>query len=80
MMCPICKHGITENGTTTLVFEKGKSTIIIKNVPAEICENCGESFLSENVSQGILKLAEEGVSKGIEVEIFKYEPSFSFPS
>ena len=72
MICPICKHGNTKSGTTTQVFERGKSTIIVKNVPAEICNNCDESFISENVSRDILKLAEEGVRKGIEIEIFTY--------
>jgi len=72
MMCPICKHGKTKNGTTTLVFEKGRSTIIIKNVPAEICDNCDESFISENVSREVVELADKEVRKGIEIEILNY--------
>jgi len=51
MTCPICKNGKTLDGFTTLVFRKGKSTIIVKKVPAEVCENCNESFISENTSK-----------------------------
>ena len=72
MTCPICKHGETKSGATTLVFERGTSTIIIKNVPAEICDNCDEAFLAENVSQEVLDLANKKAGKGIEVEIFNF--------
>jgi YgiT-type zinc finger domain-containing protein len=40
MMCPICKHGEMHSGSTTMVFESGNSTIIIKSVPANVCDNC----------------------------------------
>ncbi len=72
MTCPKCKHGKTRTGTTTLVLERGKSTIIIKNVPAEVCDNCDESFISDSVSREVMELAERGVSRGIEIEIFNY--------
>jgi YgiT-type zinc finger domain-containing protein len=72
MTCPICKHGETKSGVTTLVFERDTSTIIIKNVPAEICDNCDEAFLAENVSQEVLDLANKKAGKGIEVEIFNF--------
>jgi YgiT-type zinc finger domain-containing protein len=80
MTCLICKHGETKSGSTTLVFERGTSTVIIKNIPAEICDNCDEAFLAENVSREVLDLANKNVGKGIEVEILNFAAQFSFPS
>ncbi len=72
MTCPICKHGKTTAGLTTLIFQREKSTIIIKSVPADICDNCSESFISEDISKKILDIADREVKKGIEVEILNY--------
>ncbi|WP_462326051.1 YgiT-type zinc finger protein [Desulfoplanes sp.] len=42
MACPLCK-GKMEIGTTILPFEMNNGkVIVILNVPARICEQCGE--------------------------------------
>ena len=46
--------------------------MILKQVPADICENCGEYYLDENVTEIVLNRAEEAVNKGAEVEIISY--------
>ena len=62
MTCPICNHGKTVEGFTTLVFLKGSFTIMVKDVPVVICESCDESFLSEDVSETVLYLTRtEGI-------------------
>lgn len=63
MKCPICKHGETINGAATLVF---------KNVPAQICNNCGEEFFDEEITTSILKQAEFAVNEGIEFDVRQY--------
>ncbi len=72
MQCIICKQGKTKSGTTTVTLQRGDSTIIIKDVPAEICENCGEYYLSETITGRILKMAEDSIHKGAEVEIIRF--------
>ena len=72
MQCIICKQGKTKSGTTTVTLQRGDSTIIIKDVPAEICENCGEYYLSETITERILKMAEDSIQKGTEVEIIRF--------
>jgi len=72
MKCTICKNGETFNGLTTVTLQRGDSTIIIKQVPAEICENCGEYYLSEEITEIVMKLAEQSVLHGAEVEILRY--------
>ncbi|MCX6123869.1 MAG: type II toxin-antitoxin system MqsA family antitoxin [Proteobacteria bacterium] len=57
----------------TVTLNRGSTVIIIKDVPADVCENCGEYyFLSEEVSKKILIRASAAVSADAEVEIIKY--------
>jgi YgiT-type zinc finger domain-containing protein len=69
MECVICKNGATKDGKTTVTLEKEGSVIIIKDVPASICQNCGQYYLDEEISKQILNIAQETFNKGIEVEI-----------
>jgi YgiT-type zinc finger domain-containing protein len=70
--CLICKNGETRPGNVTVSLQRGDTTVIIKNVPADVCENCGEYYLSEAVTEQVLSRAEEAVRKGAEVEILRF--------
>ena len=72
MICVICKEGNTAEGTVTVTLTRGESTIIIKDVPAEVCANCGEYYLSEQTASRIYDIAEQAVRKGVEIEILKW--------
>lgn len=72
MKCVICKSGETNEGQTTVTLNRGQSTIIIKDVPAQICENCGEYYLSEDVSAQVMAMAENAVKQNAEVEILRF--------
>ena len=73
MKCVICKNGETREGTATVTLERGPTTVVIKGVPADVCENCGEHYLSEGISAEALSLAEEAVRHGAEVEVVRYD-------
>lgn len=49
MKCVICKQGETGPGLATVTLQRGESTIIFKQVPAEVCKNCGEYYLSQDI-------------------------------
>jgi YgiT-type zinc finger domain-containing protein len=72
MKCVICKHGETQKGKVTVTLQREGTTIIIKDVPAEVCKNCGEYYLSEPVTEKLFARAEEAVKNGTEVEIFRF--------
>ncbi|HHR85384.1 MAG TPA: YgiT-type zinc finger protein, partial [Candidatus Acetothermia bacterium] len=44
-------------------------TLVIRNVPAEVCENCGEAYVDEITSREILHCAEEAASAGVMVDV-----------
>jgi YgiT-type zinc finger domain-containing protein len=72
MKCVLCKHGETKPGNVSVTLQRGESSIIIKGVPAEVCINCGEYYLSETITGEVLRLAEDAVTKGAEVEILRF--------
>jgi len=72
MKCVICKQGKTKKGFVTVTLQRENTTIVFKEVPADVCENCGEYYLSEKISDKLLQRAEESVKKGAEVEILRF--------
>jgi len=72
MTCLICKQGQTRPGHTTVTLQRGPCTVIFKNVPADVCDNCGEYYLSEQTTADLMARAEAAVAKGAEVEILRY--------
>lgn len=72
MKCPICRHGETRPGTTTVPLERGGMTIVLREVPALVCENCGESFHDETVTIALLKQAEQAALAGVEIDVRRF--------
>ena len=72
LSCPDCKKASTKPGTTTITFERGCLTMVVKCVPAQVCPNCEEAYISEAVAAELLKDAEERANTGAQVEILQY--------
>ena len=72
MKCVICKHGETQSGTATITLERNGMTLVVKSVPALICENCGEEYLSEETTTKLLRDAETAASIGVQVDVRQY--------
>lgn len=72
MTCVICKLGETNEGLATVTLHRNQSTIIIKDVPAQICKNCGEYYLSEDISARVMALAKNAVKQNAEIEILRF--------
>jgi len=72
MTCVICKSGETHPDETTVTLQRGATTVVLKGVPAEVCDNCGEYYLSEEMTGRVLEVAEASVSKGAEVEVLRW--------
>lgn len=72
MKCVICKNGETKPGRANVTLHRDEATVLIKNVPAEICGNCGEYYLSEQIADQTLKLAEKAAQNGAELEVLRF--------
>lgn len=71
MECVICKNGNTKKGKVTVTLEKNGSIIAIKEVPADVCQNCGEYFLDAEMTKEVLRRADLAVKNGVEIEVIK---------
>lgn len=71
MTCVVCKIGETQLGEATLLLERGESIIIIKDVPAHICENCNERYFDADITREVMQRAEAAVQKGAELEVLR---------
>ncbi len=72
MKCVACKHGETHRGTATVTLTRDGTTLITKNVPAEVCANCGEEYVDEATTAHLMKAAEQAARDGVEVDVREY--------
>jgi len=72
MKCVICKQGETHPGLTVVTLQRDDRTLVVKGVPAEICDNCGEYYLSDEIAKRLYEQAEESLEHGAEVEIGRF--------
>ena len=72
MKCAICRNGNTEDGYATVVLERDKTTLVFKHVPAKICDNCGEEYISSNVNKTLLQQAREELKRGITLGVLDF--------
>jgi YgiT-type zinc finger domain-containing protein len=72
MKCVVCKQGETRPGKTTVVLQRDGATVVINDVPARVCENCGEEYVDEKVAESVLVAAEASARAGVRVEIRDY--------
>lgn len=72
MHCVICKNGKTRRGYTTVTLNRDEATIVFKDVPAEICQNCGEYYLDDKTTELLLSKADQAVKNGAVLEVQKF--------
>ena len=72
MKCTICKSAETRPGTTTVTLERNGLTLVIKDVPARVCPNCGEAYVDEAVTVELLSTAEQTAAAGAFVDVRSY--------
>ena len=72
MKCIICKHGVTREGFTTVTITKGESLMVVRNVPAEVCSNCGEAYVDQATAERLSDMAAAAVKEGVQVDVREF--------
>jgi YgiT-type zinc finger domain-containing protein len=72
MKCAICVGGKTEKGLSTVLLEKDETILVFKQVPSEICENCGEEYISSEVNRSLLRHAREELNRNVTLEMLTF--------
>ena len=72
MNCIICRQAELIDGFTSIPFERDEFRLLIKNVPAQVCPNCGEAIVDEDVAVELLKKIEDIFEQGLQDEVRDY--------
>jgi YgiT-type zinc finger domain-containing protein len=72
MRCPSCHAGDRVAGATTLTLTRADSTI--GQVPALVCDACGEASVDVGVAQAIEHMAARAIAAGVRYQLRDYVP------
>jgi YgiT-type zinc finger domain-containing protein len=75
MNCTVCHNGETRPGTTTVTFHRDGQTVVVNEVPAEVCEICGEAYVSDDVTAQMLEIAALARRAQAQVLVRDYAPA-----
>ncbi len=70
--CPLC-GGEMQDGITTIPFLINEKVIVIKDVPAEICADCGEAYLKSSVVDKVESVFDKLEDLHAEMSVVHYE-------
>ena len=70
-LCPICA-GHKKPGKTTYSVDLGTGVVVVRNVQAEICVQCGEEWIDNQTAQRLEKIIEEARKKRRQVEVLAF--------
>lgn len=64
MTCIVCKNGKTNLGTTTETYELGTAVVVVRGIPAEVCDQCGESYTDAETTRQLEVIVERARKVG----------------
>ena len=71
-MCMFCKCDTVKQSTTTNDVNYKNSIIVIKNVPCEECEQCGEKYYTDEVAEQLEKMVNLAKQMMQEIAVLDY--------
>ncbi len=71
-MCMFCKCDTVKASTTTHVVNYNGSIIVIKNVPCEECEQCGEKYYTDEVAERLEQMVAVAKRTMQEISVMDY--------
>ncbi len=72
MKCVVYKLGETREGHTTVTLGRDGAALVVRKVPAQVCDNCGEAYVTAEVTRILLQSAREALRAGVEVDIREF--------
>ena len=73
-VCPSCQRGRLVRSTTTATFDAEGTTVVIRNIPAEVCDSCGEGSFDPVTTDRLVELTAAAAGwSGAPVQICDYE-------
>ncbi len=67
-ICPLC-GGSKRAGTTTFTAELGFGVLVVRNVQALVCAQCGADWIADEVAARIEELVGDAKKRRYQVEV-----------
>ena len=71
MNCFLCK-GLLEDKFTTFMVDLGNCIVIVKNVPSQVCSQCGETSYNNDVARRLEKIVNDMRKAITEIAVINY--------
>lgn len=73
MKCPLCK-GSMKPGKTNLPYSLDKGNVVVViNVPALVCEQCGDDFVEIDIVRRVEKIMDKIERDGVSMGLVEYD-------
>ncbi len=66
--CPLC-GGRKQPGRTTFTADVGRGVVVVRNVKATICSQCGEEWIDNKTAQELENVVTDARRKRLQVEV-----------
>lgn len=67
-LCPMC-WGEKKPGPTTFTADLGFGIVVIRNVPATVCRQCGADWVEDGTSKRPEAIVEDARKRPLQVEV-----------
>ncbi len=71
--CPFC-GGAVRAGTTTFTADLGFGVVVVRDVPAQVCDMCSESWVEDETARKLERIVEDARRERSQVEVLAYSP------
>ncbi len=66
--CPLC-GGTKKEGRTTFTVDLGSGLVVVRDVPATVCAQCGADWVKDDISAKLEKIVEDARKRHRLVEV-----------
>jgi YgiT-type zinc finger domain-containing protein len=69
--CPLCKGSVVQ-GFSTFTVDLGLGVVVVRDVPASVCSQCGEEWLDDSTAATLENIVESARKKHVTVEVARW--------
>ena len=72
MKCVACVTGDMLPGTTTFTVQRGQTTVVVRGVPALVCDTCGNDYVDEATMRRLESLVNDAEASGASMVVHDF--------
>lgn len=60
VLCDRCEQGLLTEQPIQTAFWRGEGLVVIRNIPAMVCQTCGEEYVADRTAIGLDRMRGKG--------------------